>query len=67
VDEEPVQLLEEIGRRRGCLVRGGVDYTKTGEVLLSDLRSGKLGLLTLETPEDIPEPEPPAADGEITG
>jgi ribosome biogenesis GTPase A len=51
---EPLQVLERIGRVRGCLVRGGVDYTKAGEVVLNDLRSGKLGRLSLEVPEDIP-------------
>src|SRR5690606_25947752 len=34
-------LLERIGARRGCLVRGSVDFTRTGEVLLHDLRAGK--------------------------
>jgi ribosome biogenesis GTPase A len=55
---EPVDLLEQIGRSRGCLVRGGVDFTKAGEVVLNDLRSGKLGRLSLETPDDIPPPPP---------
>jgi len=56
---QPHLLLEEIGRFRGCLSRGGVDYTKAGEVVVNDLRTGKLGLLSLETPADIP---PPSAD-----
>lgn len=49
----PVALLETIGAKRGCLKRGGVDFTKASEVLLNDLRNGKLGRITLETPEDI--------------
>lgn len=53
---ETLQLLERIGRSRGCLVRGGVDLTKAGEVVLNDLRTGKLGPLSLETPSDIPLP-----------
>lgn len=53
---EPASLLEEIGRKRGNLARGGVDFTKAGETVLNDLRSGKLGLLSLETPADIPPP-----------
>jgi ribosome biogenesis GTPase A len=59
---EDFQLLEDIGRKRGCLVRGGVDLHKASEVLLNDLRSGKLGWISLETPDDIPPPleEPPA-------
>lgn len=64
---EPQQLLTAIGNRRGCLVRGGVDYTKAGEILLNDLRAGKLGRLTLETPDDIPLPETSTLDSEATG
>jgi len=52
----PQELLEEIGRYRGCLTKGGVDFTKAGEVVINDLRTGKFGLLCLETPEDIPPP-----------
>jgi len=60
---EVLEVLEAIGRKRGCLVRGGVELTKAGEVLINDLRSGKLGLISLETPDDIPEPvEPEAID-----
>ena len=45
------EVLEQIGRRRGCLAGGGqVDYAKAAGVLLRDLRSGKLGRLTLEMP-----------------
>ncbi|CAM3711216.1 ribosome biogenesis GTPase YlqF [Cohnella lubricantis] len=44
-------VLEEIGRRRGCLAGGGhVDYEKAAGVLLRDLRSGKLGRISLEAP-----------------
>ena len=55
---EDFRILEAIGRRRGCLVRGGVDLHKAAEVLLNDLRAGKLGLISLETPDDIPPPAP---------
>ncbi|WP_163937227.1 ribosome biogenesis GTPase YlqF [Paraferrimonas sp. SM1919] len=51
---EGILLLEEIGRSRGFKGRGGrVDLHKTSEVLLHELRSGKLGKLTLETPEMV--------------
>jgi ribosome biogenesis GTPase A len=61
---EPVQLLEEIGVKRGCLAKGGVDFTKAGETVLNDLRTGKLGLLSLETPADIPPPSAETPDDE---
>lgn len=44
-------LLDAIGRRRGCLMGGGqVDFDKAARLLLMDLRGGKLGPVTLETP-----------------
>lgn len=47
------EALEAIGRKRGCLAGGGqVDYEKAAGVVLRDLRSGKLGRLTLELPPD---------------
>lgn len=53
---DPQDVLEGIGRRRGCLAAGGrVDYERTAELLLKDFRAGRLGRVTLE--------DPPAADG----
>src|SRR5690606_27387579 len=49
----PEQLLERIGARRGCLVRGQVDFTRTGEILLNDLRTGKIGRISLEGPPEF--------------
>lgn len=46
-----VDVMEQIGRRRGCIVSGGkVDLTKTSGVILRDLRSGKLDRLSFERP-----------------
>ena len=47
-----VELLGEIAKRRGCLMKGGEpDLTKAAAILLEDFRSGKLGRITLELPE----------------
>lgn len=47
--EMPYELMEEIGHKRGCLVKGGeVDYTKVANIILDDFRTGKIGLITLE-------------------
>lgn len=46
-------LLEEVGRRRGCMRRGGeVDLEKAAEIVLRDFRSGRLGRITLELPDE---------------
>jgi ribosome biogenesis GTPase A len=50
----PMELLTEIGQKRGFLISGGeVDYPRTALVVLDELRTGKLGNLTLEAPEEI--------------
>lgn len=54
----PLALLEAIGKKRGCLTKAGIDFTKAGEAVLNDVRSGKLGRLSLETPDDIPLIQP---------
>ncbi|SDL74689.1 ribosome biogenesis GTPase YlqF [Sediminibacillus halophilus] len=44
-------IFEKIGGSRGCLESGGrVNFEKTAEVIIRDLRSGRLGRLTLEGP-----------------
>ena len=51
--DNPDHLLEEIGKRRGCLVSGGmVDMTRAAETLLREVRSGKLGKISFETPPE---------------
>ncbi len=51
-EKSAVQILEEIARVRGCLIRGGeLDYGKASKLLMDDFRSGKLGRVTLELPE----------------
>jgi len=50
---EQVAVLEEIGKKRGCLKKGGlVDLEKAAMVLIDDFRSLKLGKITLESPDD---------------
>ncbi|MDI6002956.1 ribosome biogenesis GTPase YlqF [Cobetia marina] len=60
-----VAILEEIASKRGGLRAGGIiDLHRGAEVLLHELRDGKLGRLTLETPADIPAEPVPEASGE---
>ncbi len=46
-----IDALEELGRRRGCL-RGGkqVDLNRACKLFLTELREGRLGPISLETP-----------------
>jgi ribosome biogenesis GTPase A len=46
------QLSHIIGKKRGCLRAGGhIDMDKVAKILLTEIRDGSLGRLTLETPE----------------
>lgn len=52
--ETEVELIEAIGRKRGCLGRSGVvDVDRVCRILVNEVRNGSLGKLTLETPEDM--------------
>jgi ribosome biogenesis GTPase A len=46
------ELMDVIGRQRGCLRAGGlIDVDRVAKILLNELRSGTLGRISLETPE----------------
>ena len=54
--EAGINLLEEIGCRRGFLRAGGIiDLQRASEILIHEIRSGALGALSFETPEMIAE------------
>lgn len=45
------KIFEQIGRLRGCLESGGkVNYAKTADTIIRDLRTGRLGRISMETP-----------------
>lgn len=53
--EKPEELLAQIAKIRGCLMKGGEpDYSKAAMILIDDFRSGRLGRITLEFPPEIP-------------
>jgi ribosome biogenesis GTPase A len=50
-----VEFLEAVGRRRGALRSGGhVDLDRAADLFLRDLRAGKIGRISFETPADHP-------------
>jgi len=52
--ENESDLMDTIGRKRGCLRAGKqVDLDKTSKILIAELRAGTIGQITLETPEMI--------------
>ena len=50
------QVLEAIGRKRGALLgKGKVNLQKAAEIVMHEFRSGNMGRITLETPEEFAE------------
>ncbi len=55
-DMEPLELLETVGRKRGCIVsKGEIDYSRISAIVLDEFRGGKIGRVTLEKPGDRAE------------
>jgi ribosome biogenesis GTPase A len=51
--ETPLEMLTAIGKKRGSIKSGGVvDLHKAGDVLVHEFRTGTLGRITLESPDD---------------
>lgn len=51
--DDGVTMLGDIAIARGCLKKGGEpDYDKAAALIFDDFRSGKLGKITIEKPED---------------
>ena len=48
----PLEIYEEICRKRGFLLKGNdFDYTRCAAVLLDEFRGGKIGRISLEVPD----------------
>ena len=53
VEGSPLETMEAIGRKRGCIIRGGeIDKTKVSNLILDEFRKGVLGRISLELPEE---------------
>ena len=52
--EDTLYLMDEIGRKRGAILKKNeIDYFKVANLVFDDFRKVKLGRITLETVEDI--------------
>ncbi len=55
-DIEPLELLETVARKRGCIVsKGQIDYSRISAIVLDEFRGGKIGRITLEKPGEREE------------
>ncbi|MDP4103810.1 MAG: ribosome biogenesis GTPase YlqF [Bacillota bacterium] len=54
VPDDLVELFDHIGKLRGCLMSGGlIDYDKTAELVVREIRSEKFGPVTFDIPEHV--------------
>ncbi len=51
---ESIKLIEKIGKIRGCLKQGGhIDLYKASKIFIMELRSGLIGRISFEVPDDF--------------
>lgn len=56
IPEDIVELFNQIGKLRGCLMSGGeIDYDKVTELVIREIRTEQLGALTFELPKMLEE------------
>ena len=53
LDEDIVETMEKIGKKRGCLIRGGeIDYDKVIDLIISDIKNGYIKKITFDRVEE---------------
>ncbi|OIU72246.1 ribosome biogenesis GTPase YlqF [Rossellomorea aquimaris] len=54
IPEEVLAKFDAVGKKRGCLMAGGeVNYDKTSEVIIRDIRNVQLGPMTFDMIEEL--------------
>jgi len=54
IDEDIINTLDLIGKRRGCLIKGGeVDYDKVIQIIMSDIKDGLINNITFDRFEEL--------------
>lgn len=54
IDEDIVDTLDKIGKKRGCLIKGGdIDYDKVFALILNDIKNGYVQNITFDRFEEI--------------
>ena len=53
LEEDPQDILEQIGKKRGCILKGGIiDISRACTIVMNELRGMKRGAMSYEKPED---------------
>lgn len=53
-EEDMISTLDEIGKRRGCIIRGGeIDYDRVMSLIMNDVKSGKITGITFDRFDEL--------------
>lgn len=53
LDEEMIEVFDTIGKKRGCLMRGGeIDYDRVCSIVINDIKEGNIKGITFDRIED---------------
>lgn len=56
ISDNPIDNLDEIARKRGCIMSGKrIDYNRISAIILDEFRGGVIGKISLESPYDKKE------------
>ncbi|MEG0908795.1 MAG: ribosome biogenesis GTPase YlqF [Bacilli bacterium] len=54
VEDDYVITLDEIGKKRGCLIKGGeIDYDKVVSIIINEVKNGTIKNITFDRMDDI--------------
>ncbi len=54
LDDDPYVVIEQIGKNRGCMLKGGIiDTERVHKLFMNELRAMKIGAMSYEKPEDF--------------
>lgn len=53
IKDIPLENMDQIAKKRGAVISGGIDYNRVSVMLLDEFRGGKLGPVSLEKPENL--------------
>ena len=54
VEKTPLEVYEDIGRKRGFLLRGGeIDYLRTAVTVLDEFKNGRIGKISFDRVCDL--------------
>ncbi|MDD4607843.1 MAG: ribosome biogenesis GTPase YlqF, partial [Bacilli bacterium] len=53
VNDDIIEVLDYIGKRRGCLIKGGeIDYDKVVSIIINEIKDGTIKNITFDRIED---------------